>query len=270
MLSKRSIGVALAVWGGLAATAATAATITWDFSSNGWTETSAGTWGNTRYATSSGVQATASAWSNTTDGAAGANTVIQNAYLGLYGGGVGVTNRDGATATSSTCGGIAGGGDYCEGTPTNTISPEHAVDSNQRYDSVRIRFTTAVNLTSILLGYVDTDSDVTILASNGAALSGRTYGGATGLVAAGWSVVGNFSNVAQNVVTSIASSTYATDWLILAYNPAFGETWTAGNDYFKLQALTTYSGTVPEPGTLLLLGGMALAGIWSGRRAKRR
>ena len=270
MLSRTVIGITLGLWAVAAASVATAATITWDFSSGGWTETGAGTFGNTRYATSSGVQATASAWSNTMDGAAGTNTVIQDAYVGLYGGGVGITNRDGAAATSSTCSGITGGGDTCEGTPTNTISPEHAIDSNQRYDSLRIRFNTAVNLTSILLGYVDTDADITILASNGAALSGRTYGGATGLVAAGWSVVGNFANVAQNIVTSIANSTYATDWLIIAYNPAFGETWTAGNDYFKLQAVTAYSRTVPEPGTLLLLGGMVLAGIWSGRRAKRR
>src|SRR5262245_26946176 len=264
MVSKRSILIALSLWGALAATVTTAATITWDFSSSGWTETGPGTFGNTRYATSSGVQATASAWSNTMDGAAGTNTVMQSAYLGLYGGGVGVTNRDGVA-----CGGITGGGDICEGTPRNTIPPEHAVDNNERYDSVRIRFSTAVNLTSILLGYVDTDADVTILASNGALLNGKTYGGATGLVAAGWSVVGNFANVTQNVVTSVANSTYATDWLILAYNPAFGETWSAGNDYFKLQAVTTYSRTVPEPGTLLLVG-IALAGIWSGRRAKRR
>jgi hypothetical protein len=244
------------------------AAITWDFTS-GLTQgaVNAGTYGNTRYETDGGVKVTASAWSNTVGSA---NTAIDSAYLGFYSGnGLGVTNRDG----SSSC---PGGSDNCEGTPSVTIAPEHAVDNNDRYDAVLLHFDSAVNLLQVAIGYKDTDADISVLASNGAALSGRTYDGATGLVNAGWDIIGNYANLDTGLANarSIPNTKFATDWLILAYNPAFGSGTNLGegNDYFKLSAVignTRPPGNAPEPGTALLLGAAVIGGLWRKRRAQR-
>ena len=56
---------------------------------------------------------TVSAWSNTKNSSTAADAYIQNAYLASYSGGLGVTNRDGAS----------GGGDTYEGTIAQTSVP---------------------------------------------------------------------------------------------------------------------------------------------------
>jgi hypothetical protein len=275
MFSRTISKVALGVCSAFAAASVGAATISWNFITSTENALSNGTYGNSRYLSSGGVTATASAWSNTANQTVGgvttADVVIDSAYLGVYppSGGLGATNRDGTTDTSSC---TSGSGDRCEGTPGNTIPPEHAIDNNQRFDSVRISFgTTAINLKEILVGYVSGDADITVLASNNAALSGRTYGGTTGLLAAGWTLIGNYADLTAGVAKSIANTTFATDWLIIAYNPIFGtgNYLTGGDDNFKLKLVTGDTRQqVPEPGTLLLLGA-ALAGIWSRRRVAR-
>jgi hypothetical protein len=90
-------------------------------------------------------------------------------------------------------------------------------------------------------------------------------------VAAGWTLIGNYANLAQNSLKSISNTAYATDWLFIAYNPAFGsgDGLGKGNDYFKLKLVQGDTRQVPEPGTLLLLGA-AVAGIWTGRRRAKR
>lgn len=238
-----------------------AAAISWDFTTGSTQGGAVNTFANTRSKTVDGVMVTASAWSNTVGSA---NTNIESAYLGSYSGGLGVTNRDGPNADAN------------EGTPTITVSPEHGVDNNQRYDSVLLHFSSAVNLLSVAIGFKDTDADISVLASNGAALAGRAYDGATGLVAAGWDIIGNYSNLSTSSAQSIANTTFATDWLILAYNPAFGAVgqsgFGSGNDYFKLSAITGVKrppGNAPEPGTAFLLGAAMIGGLWSRRRGKR-
>lgn len=72
----------------------------------------------------------------------------QSAYLGIYTGGSGVTNRDGATSA----------GDAYEGTITNSTAPGHAMDNELRYDSMLFDFGSSAKLNSVTVGSWCTDS----------------------------------------------------------------------------------------------------------------
>jgi hypothetical protein len=134
-------------------------------------------------ATADGITVTSSAFSNTYSTG---NTILQTAYLSYWsGGGLGVTNRDACTS-SSTC------GDYMEGT-----SPEHAIDNNQRYDSVLFSFSdlatgTAVDieLTQVALSWFQNDADMVFAYTGDTAPNladgSTTYSGTNGLLNKGW------------------------------------------------------------------------------------
>ena len=225
--------------------------------------------------TTGGVNISATAWSNTVNGT---NTALERAYLGVYsgsGGGLGVTNRDGAVATTN-CGTDK---DCGEGTPTNTTPPEHALDNNGRIDSILFSFSEKIELTALSIGYPGSnstgiDSDLTILAYTGAGvpnLTGDIFQGASGLTTQGWTLVGQYSNVADapnNTVTVNPAELYSQYWLVAGYTPSFGgpSNWTVGDDYAKLLTVSGSRTTVPEPNTLLLFGVGAIAGIWTRRR----
>ena len=151
---------------------------------------------------SGGVTATAQAYSNTNDGTSGtSNTALgstdritaatyklETAYLASYGtNGLGVNNQDGTNSTTN--------GD--DGDLAGTV-PEHAIDNNQRYDSVLFSFTNKVDLTSMTTGYVNCtgtsctpDSDFTVWYYSGLGtptLSGNTYASP----GAGWTLLGSY------------------------------------------------------------------------------
>src|SRR4051812_48909059 len=119
----------------------------WDFNSG--CSTSGQTYGNScSWTAGTGVNAvtvTATAWSNTL----GSANTIDAAYLGAYPG-LGVINKDSDTAASSTG---TDKGDQAEGTPSNSISPEHATDNNQRYDFILFTFSKSVNLQDVSISY---------------------------------------------------------------------------------------------------------------------
>jgi len=218
---------------------------------------------------------------------------LESAYIVNYGGGVGVTNRDGTTA------------DPNEGTPTSTSVPEHAIDNNRLgvpgsttnpiitnsapgsyiYDSVMLTFASAVALTGVTIGWSQVDSDITVLAYKGPAggegLAGKNYAALT--TSGDWQLVGHYSdlatnstrliNGATNVDTTTGSSVASRYWLIGAYNPLVGlgsggTQWTTGNDFVKLFSVTGIStpGKVPEPSSALLLFAVFGAGGWVARR----
>ncbi len=218
---------------------------------------SAATWtfNNTTSNTQNGVTATASAWSNT---AGATNTLLDSAYLTTWGSsGLGVKNKD------------FNNGDTYEGN-----DPEHAIDNDQRKDSVLFSFSgDKVNLSSTYFGWVSSsygygDSDFSVYAFTGAGsadLAGVTYTDA-GMAAAGWTLVGHHGGGSSAGWKTInASSIYSSYWLIGA-NSGTND---SKKDAFKLLKVAgttcadnprgdgcgyTPPGGVPEPGTLLLMG----------------
>lgn len=208
------------------------------------------TYSSTAPATSSGLTATASAFS-----AANNSIATITATTAYYSGGLGV--RSSGEASSS---------------------PHHAIDNNGAIESVMISFsdgvaglTTAdkVNLASIRFGWASGDSDFSVYAYTGASAApspaGLSY---SALTSNGWSLIGHFNGGAAAATYSLGTAVYSSNWLIGAYN-GLGGALSTGNDYFKLAAMTgapcpnagtlpqgctrTPPGNVPEPSTWLLM-----------------
>ncbi len=229
----------------------------------GATNPSCDTWtfNNTQSNTQGGIASTASGWANTVGSA---NVLLDSAYITRNGSsGLGVRNND--CSGFSNCTGGPTGRDVNEGS-----SPEHAIDNNERVDSILFSFTNKVNLSSFNAGWVSGDSDFTVMAFTGtgnpASLANQSY---AGLLSNGWSLIGNFLGGTSTGAHDFANSTYSSYWLIGALNTFVGGDPTkAGNDNFKLISLAgctcdnAPSGTpgcgvsnrgVPEPGTLFLM-----------------
>ena len=240
-----------------------------------------------------GVSLSSSGWSNT-DGfdASLSNSQIHNATspavsgriesasTALYSGGLGVANND-AGSTAGT--------DTSEGS-----SPEHAVDNDQRYDSVLLSFDNAISLTGVRAGWYSGDSDITVLAYTGGDanfdvntdLAGLRY---DQLLSNGWSLINHYSNIGSSATQTVSTSLFSSFWLVGAYNPTVGSNpqWSLGNDHVKLKYAygtvctqgngqagsggTCGGGTpntgVSEPGSLALAGA-ALFGLMRVRRRK--
>lgn len=213
---------------------------------------SAATWtfNNTATNTQAGVTATASAWANTVGST---NTALESAYLGYYGGsGLGVKNKD-----------------FTNGDTNEGSNPEHAIDNDQRKDSVLFSFAgDKVKLSGTNFGWVSGatgygDSDYSVYAYTGAgvgSVNGVTYTDAA-MASAGWTLVGHYQGGSAAGNKTITSTIFSSYWLIGALNG----TNDTKKDAFKLisvagVACTATAGcggggtSVPAPGTLLLIG----------------
>lgn len=241
-------------------------------------------------AISSGV--TVSAYSNT-GGTNNSTNAANNAALQTI-----------QTATwKNTWGGVynadaCSSGSYCD--LNETVSPEHSIDNNQRYDMVLLKFDSAVKLSQVKLGWWNTDSDITVLAytgtnsdpnatadpTSGSKFIGVTYDNLVGTTKQGWTAIGNYADVGSAAPKTINDGTYtggtpvySSYWLIGAYNPLAGGSsgWSEQNDNVKLASVSgivctggsgpncTPDHQVPEPGSLALVG-FALMGMTGVRR----
>lgn len=157
----------------------------------------------------------------------------------VFSGGLGVRNRD-----------------RTNGDGGETSSPQHAMDNMTRFDALRFDFTSGVRLTQLNIGWMDIDSDITVLAYTGAGVAPLAGLGYASLVGAGWTLVNHYSNPgtgSENINAGGISSRY---WLIGAFNPTVGSlpTWAdSTGDAVKLLTLTGEA-TVPEPASLGLFG----------------
>ncbi|MFT3847302.1 MAG: PEP-CTERM sorting domain-containing protein [Propionivibrio sp.] len=213
---------------------------------------------------SSGVTVTALSNTGGTNNSAnaannGALQTIQTAtWTNTWGG---IYNADACTS-----------GSYCD--TNENASPEHSIDNNQRYDMALLTFSDLVKITDLKLGWVSTDSDVTVMAYNGSGaptLVGKKY---SDLVSLGWVSIGNYSDLGTTTKAINSGGVFSSYWLIGAYNPLAnpGGGSVTGNsyDYVKLASVTgCISGTIgcnplendaPEPGSMALFG-LGLLGL---------
>ena len=275
-----------------------AAQVTWTLTGGTFDLTDSAT--NYTVGTVSGVSLGLTAYANTSGGDSVANdsqkveqqigvsqgTGLATRRIGINdygsGGGVGIVNKDGCgfNTTSQTATVVTQGCDTSEG-----LVPEDALDNNQRYEMILLSFGGAkVSLTALNLGYVNTGSDMTIMAYTGGgnALTDLQSGlktwsdfGAGGTSATlagtlGWKALANFNgDTVQGNRTIVSNGIASSYWLIGAYNPLAnpnGGTLNGGLDYMKVSSVS--GNVVPEPGSLALLAA-ALLGMVAVRQRKK-
>lgn len=176
---------------------------------------------------------------------------------------------------------------------------QHSMDNKYGTDLIALSFDQAVALTSVKLGWVSNDSDISVLRYTGSttnstlsdAISGKSI---AQLIGSGWDLVGNYANVGYNGTANIINQTDANItngtaaisswWLISAYNSLYGvsdgshggTTYASlgSYDYVKLISVAGNIASPPPPGQTpepagIALVGLGLLGVMFSRRQRR-
>ena len=200
------------------------------------------------------------------------------------------SNGTGATFVGATLTSYSQGLGVEDSSGTDTGTPQHAIDNNGSTNLILLNFGNyTVDLSSVTIGWNNNgDADLSLFYYSGMSsaptVSGLAATGA-GLLAGGWTLVGNYADLAENTSRSVNSGNKTSSWwLISAYNSKFGTTDEPsngflgdGNDYFKLLSLagdatlktTTPNNKVPEPGSLALIGAAMMGFLATRRRVKK-
>lgn len=190
-----------------------------------------------------------------------------------------------ATATLETSG--AGNGFRVVAAGESTTSPQHAMDNSGARELIAFHFDTAVALDTIMLGWTQSDADITVMAYQGAGAPSAFIGGKTtsnltaGGAGAGWALIensgdadavgavgygGNGTNITRTVNAGNVTSSW---WLISAYSSNYGGgALDSLSDYVKILSISSKDvSLVSEPSSLILLSA-ALLGLVTVRRRR--
>jgi hypothetical protein len=151
------------------------------------------------------------------------------------------------------------------------------MDNIGGYEALEFAFGSAVTLSNVSIGFpsgATPDSDATVLVYTG---TGTPTLGGTGtsartfadLLNNGWQIAGNLSDLGNGGSGALSSTVSSKYWMVGAYMAIGGNsTASLGNDAIKLTSITVKS--VPEPGSLALVGIAGAALLARRRRSKRQ